>query len=253
MQDNWFSIIVPVYNKEETLARCLQSLISQTYGNFEVVIIDDKSTDGSKKVILSFLRDKRFKAYFLAQNQGRLIARNTGMRMARNDWICWLDADDEYMSNYLEVLNDEINRNHDYSLFNFGMLVKDRELVNNKSYENGWRIVEPLHLEETEKGHVSFPCGKIGSGSFVFKHSLLSEVGYFPEDAKNPEGGENSLPACWVRRYPEMKEICKQNEEGAWLPLGNPWGDDYSFFWRLTRNNKTKTLNTLLYIQHVRK
>ena len=132
------------------------------------------------------------------------------------------------------------------------MFVKDREFMNGKRYENGWRIVEPLVLKEKGDGMESFGGGKIGSGSFVFHRCLLDKVGYFPEDAKEPYGLENSLPAKWVQRDKKMEEICKQNEEGHWLPLGNPWGDDYSFFWRLTRENKIKTINAILYIQHVR-
>ncbi len=253
MQNNRFSVVVPVFNKSETLARCLQSLISQTYDNFEVIIIDVGSTDGTKEVIKSFLRDRRFRAYFMPDNAGRIVARNIGMRMARTDWICWLDADDEYFTNYFDVLNEAIQRNPKYNIFNFGMFVKDREIIGDKRVENGWRIVEPLQLGETENGHVSFDKGQIGTGSFIFKKKLLSKVGYFPEGAVTPDGGSHSLPARWVLNDPAMAEICKQNEKGSWLPLGNPWGDDYSFFWRLTRENKTKTLNVILYIQHVRK
>jgi len=249
MQNHTFSIIIPCYNKVEGIGRCLQSLISQTYGNFEVIIIDDGSTDDSKTVIKSFMKDKRFHAFFMPQNSGRLVARNLGMRLARNNWICWLDADDEYMSNYLEVLNDEINRNPDYKIFNFGMLVKEREIVDDERYENGWRIVPPFFLSESGAGMESFGKGNIGSGSFVFHRDLMK---FFPE-AKTPYGLDDSFPAQLVRSDSRFLNICQQNNEGQWLPLGNPWGDDYSYFWWITRENKTKTINVLLYIQHIKK
>ena len=248
--ENRFSVIIPCYNKADKIGSCLQSLISQTYGNFEAIIIDDGSTDKSREVIKTFLKDGRFRAYFLPDNSGRLVARNTGMRMARNNWICWLDADDEYMTNYFEVYNDEINRNPDYKIFNTGMLIKEREMVGEKRYEKGWRIIEPLELKEEGEGMESFNNGRIGSGSFVFHNSLME---YFPEDVKTPCGGDDSLPARWVERDPMMLEICKRNDDAQWLPLGNPWGDDYSYFFKLTRKNKSKKINCLLYIQHVRK
>ena len=108
---NKFSIIIPVYNKADTIARTLQSLVSQTYDNndYEVIIVDDGSTDESKEVIKGFMKYKNFRAFFLNDNSGRMVARNVGMRMSKNDWICWLDADDEYMSNYLEVYNESIS------------------------------------------------------------------------------------------------------------------------------------------------
>jgi glycosyltransferase involved in cell wall biosynthesis len=243
---NKFSIIIPVYNKADTIARTLQSLVSQTYDNndYEVIIIDDGSTDGSKEVIKGFMKYKNFRAFFLNDNSGRMVARNIGMRMSRNDWICWLDADDEYMSNYLEVYNDEINRSPDYRLFNSGMLIKDREIVDGRRYENGYRIIAPFSFNERD-----VRSGDIGTGSFVFHRDIMW---FFPEGATSASGLENSYPAKLVAFDKKFEEICKQNENGHYLPLGNPWGDDISYFWYLTRNNKSKMINSLLYIQHVR-
>jgi glycosyltransferase involved in cell wall biosynthesis len=170
--------------------------------------------------------------------------------MAKNDWICWLDADDEYFSNYLETYNDYINRYPDYKLFNSGMLVKDREFINETRYESGWRIVPPLFLQEKKVGMESFDKGRIGSGSFVFRKDLLW---FFPEDVHSPYGDINSFPAKLVDKFSEFKEICFQNNEKQWLPLGNPWGDDYSYFWYLTRKNKSKMINALLYVAYIRK
>lgn len=240
--DNCFSIIIPCYNKGAGIGRCLQSLISQTYGNFEVIVIDDGSTDDSRNVIKSFLKDKRFRAFFMPTNNGRLVARNTGMRMARNKWICWLDGDDEYMSNYLELYNKAINDNSDYKIFTSGMLIHEKDY-------DGYRIIPPFDPGEDNDGMKTFDKGNIGAGSFIFNRDLMW---FFPEDALNPDGLENSLPERLVAKDDKFKEICKQNEEGHWLPLGNPYGDDYSYYWYLTRKNKSKMINAILYIQHVR-
>jgi len=237
-----FSIVIPCYNKEESIGRCLQSLISQTYGDFEAIIIDDGSTDGSREVIKSFLKDGRFKAYFMPGNHGRLMARNLGMRMARNEWICWLDADDEYSSMYLELYAKAIDENPDYKIFNSGMF------IHNKGYD-GYRIIEPFNPGKDKVGMKTFGKGNIGAGSFVFHHSLRW---YFPEGVLNPYGIENTFPGKLVEFDKIFLEICEKNEEGHWLPLGNPWGDDYVYFWYITRQTQSKTINTILYTQHIK-
>lgn len=245
MQENKFSVVIPAYNKEEGISRCLQSLISQTYGKFEAIIVDDGSTDGTRNLVKSFMRDKRFRAFFLSENSGRLVARNVGMRMSRNEWICWLDADDEYMPTYFENYNNAINANPGINIFTSGMLIKNRKRENGEIVEDGYRIIEPFKIHDYE----NFGQGRIGSGSFVFHRSLMW---YFPEDVKNPYGLEKTFPAALVERDPAFREICKQDAEGHWLPLGNPWGDDYSYIWYLTRKNKIKTINSILYTQYVR-
>jgi len=251
---NYFSIITPVFNGQFTIGRTIRSVLNQTYSGWEMIIVDDGSQDGTRDIVKSYMakrQRKDIRMFCLPENCGRLTARNLGMRMARNQWIIWLDADDEIMSNYLEVLNDEISRNLDYGIFNFGMLVKDREMIEEKRYEKGYRIIEPLKLKELDTGMESFDKGKIGTGSFVFKKELLKEIGYFPE-TKVPYGGEDSFPALLVQKDKIFEQICKKNNEGQWLPLGNPWGDDRAFYWRLTRNNKSKCLDVILYIQHIR-
>ncbi len=238
MNENYFSIIIPCYNKEDGIGRCLQSLISQTYDNFEIIIIDDGSTDDSAKIIKSFMRHKaRIRAYFLPENHGRLIARNMGMRMAKNDWICWLDADDEYISTYLEEYNKAISENEDIKIFNSGMLILNKDC-------DGYRIIEPIN----EDGVKNVKSGMIGAGSFVFHKDLKW---FFPEDVTVPYGKDGSFPERLVARNEKFKEICRM-EDGHWQPLGNPWGDDFSYFWYITRGNKTKMINSILYIQHVR-
>lgn len=251
MKENHFSIIIPAYNAEGTLARSIGSIISQSYRNWELIIVDDGSTDDTVEVVKQARRyvKNSIKLFSTPTNQGRVSARNMGMKLSGNEWICWLDADDEYMTNYLEVLNLEINRNPDYKIFNTGMLVKEREIIDGERYEKGYRIVPPFELKEAEEGMESFEKGHIGTGSFVFHRDL---IWFFPENIKSYDGGDECFPAQLVKKDPIFEQICKKNESGAWLPLGNPVGDDYSYFWYLTRKHKSKMLNVLLYIQHIR-
>jgi len=249
---NKFSIILPVFNGEKTIERAIYSIINQNYPYWELLVINDGSTDGTQQKVSNLMRqDNRIRMFITPENYERLISRNIGMRMTRNQWICWIDADDEYFSNYLEVLNEEISRNPDYGIFNFGAIFKQREIIEGKRYEKGWTIIPPLHLKEEGEGMESFPSGVMTCGGFIFKKKLLHQRTFFPE-TRIPYGDEYSFPALLVQKDEKFKEICKQDKEGNWLPLGNPFGDDYAFFWWLTRENKSKCLDVILSIHHIR-
>ena len=105
------SIIVPVFNKADLIGNCLSSLINQTYKDYEVIIIDDGSMDKSKDVInLMIYNDSRFK-YYYQKNQGVSVARNVGISKATRDYICFLDADDEYNKYYIVKMLFSIGNN----------------------------------------------------------------------------------------------------------------------------------------------
>lgn len=97
-----FSIIIPVYNAEKCLSRCLDSIICQSYTDFEVVLINDGSSDNSGIICDDYKKkDNRFKV-FHKENGGVSSARNMGLAYATGEWIVFVDADDEVESNYLE-------------------------------------------------------------------------------------------------------------------------------------------------------
>lgn len=99
-----FSIIIPLYNKAHTIQRTLKSVFAQNYNNFEVIIIDDGSTDDGVKVITDFTNDSRLKI-FQQKNQGVSSARNNGVAFAKYPYIAFLDGDDEWLPEYLETMN----------------------------------------------------------------------------------------------------------------------------------------------------
>lgn len=102
------SIIIPVFNKMSHVGNCLYSLINQSYKDFEAIIIDDGSTDNSKDVINSIINsDSRFK-YYYQENKGVSVARNLGIFRATRDYICFLDADDEYDASYIKNMLSSI-------------------------------------------------------------------------------------------------------------------------------------------------
>src|SRR5690625_5271022 len=95
----YISVVIPLYNKEKHISRAVNSVLNQTYKNFELIIIDDGSTDGSLAVVEKF-DDSRIKV-FTFKNNGVSVARNLGIEKAKYSYIAFLDADDEWEENFL--------------------------------------------------------------------------------------------------------------------------------------------------------
>ena len=98
----FFSVVIPVYNKANFLAKTLDSVINQEFEDFEVIIVNDGSTDNSYEIIQQF-KDSRFKV-FNKKNQGASLARNFGVNQAQSKWIALLDGDDIWGNNHLQEL-----------------------------------------------------------------------------------------------------------------------------------------------------
>ena len=112
MNNELISIIVPIYNKEDYLPQCLDSIINQSYTNFEVLLINDGSTDESGKICVEYAeRDIRFR-YFEKENGGVSSARNLGLERSEGAYITFIDSDDWVEFNYLEVLYNALRENN---------------------------------------------------------------------------------------------------------------------------------------------
>lgn len=114
------SIIVPVYNSEKYLPSCLDSLITQTYKNIEIIVVDDGSTDSSANIINDFaLKDSRIKK-ISQKNEGAFIARNKGIALSTGDYVMFVDSDDWIDINTIDILVNYIKKyNADLIKFNF--------------------------------------------------------------------------------------------------------------------------------------
>lgn len=98
------SVIVPVYNGEKYIKKCLNDLMNQTYKNYEVIIIDDGSTDNTSEICkLICKKDSRFK-YFYQKNSGVSAARNLGLDVLQGEYIVFVDSDDTISVHLLEYL-----------------------------------------------------------------------------------------------------------------------------------------------------
>lgn len=103
------SVIVPVYNVEDCLSRCLDSILNQSNQNFELLLIDDGSTDSSGKICDEYAKkDDRIRV-FHKENNGVSSARNVGLDKARGTWVAFVDSDDEISKEYLSINDDSKN------------------------------------------------------------------------------------------------------------------------------------------------
>lgn len=100
-----FSVIVPAYNNKQKIERAIKSVLNQTISNWELIIVDDGSTDATHEVVHSYLKDSRIK-YVKQENQGVTVARNTGVQNAVGEFFTFLDSDDEVEANWLQDFND---------------------------------------------------------------------------------------------------------------------------------------------------
>ena len=141
-----FTIIVPLYNCEKYIGECLDSILAQTYENFEVVVVNDGSTDSSVDIVKSYA-DSRIKLYS-QENKGLFHARLSGLRVATNDVCLYVDADDKIEDNLLEMLVPEFEGNATcvvYGLKCFGAN-NNSQIMSTKSERLTLDDKEPLRL-----------------------------------------------------------------------------------------------------------
>ncbi len=147
-----FSIVIPVYNAEKYLDKCLESLVNQTLEDIEVICVDDCSTDNSKKIINEFIKkDERIKYFSLPENSGSGIARNIGMEKAQGEYISFVDSDDYVIDNevYEKIYKHASKNNADIVSTNLKSFNIHGEYVkNNKCPE----IVRECNIQPKDYG-----------------------------------------------------------------------------------------------------
>lgn len=178
------SVIIPLYNKRTVIARTIESVLSQTYWDWELIIVDDGSTDGSDDVVQQYLGDKRIR-YIRKFNGGVSSARNRGIMEAKGEWVCYIDADDYFLP---EALQTMYNLTMKYQL----------DIVSANFYsETGNNRV--LHSWCTKESIISNPlCAEVfrasavRAGSMMIKTELMQHH-LFDEKLSRFEDGKNNF------------------------------------------------------------
>ncbi len=151
----FFSIVLPTYNRAAFIAKAISSVLDQSFDDFELIIIDDGSTDNTKHVVDSFA-DTRIR-YIYQENQERSVARNNGIKQAKGNYICFLDSDDYYLNNHLMILYENIKQHnfpialfHTYQTYVKNEQEQDYTIVDNyfndKFSESDCRLINNVWL-----------------------------------------------------------------------------------------------------------
>lgn len=229
---NKVSIIIPTFNRSYCLAESIRSVLEQSFTNFELIVVDDGSTDNTSEVVRQFPAVQRIR---LEKNKGVSFARNQGMARAGGKWIAFLDSDDLWKKDKLATQMEWIEDNPDqHAVYTDEIWIR-----------NGVRV-NPMDKHRKYSGDIfrhCLPLCIVSPSSVLLRAELLNEVGGFDE----------SMPVCedydlWLRiakRYPfhfiEKKLIVKRGGHEDQLSR-KYWGMDR---WRVHALEKLLKANGL--------
>ena len=170
-----FSIIIPVYNAESYLDRCLQSVVNQTLPDYEVIIVNDGSTDHSEEIIFRYCSNYPDRFQFISQeNRGLGAARNTGMKIGSGDYLFFLDADDYILPETLELAKQYLDR---YDLDILGVGIRKCSPDDEEFNEINSKLIS--YYPWTERQFIAEANGPL---AFFFKRGLfVVHQLFFPE------------------------------------------------------------------------
>ena len=197
MEHPFFSVIIPTYNRRHFLKIAMESVLGQDFTDFELIVVDDGSTDGTKEMIQDYLGGRgqgeggRVK-YFSQENKGPAAARNRGVRESQGEYLCFLDSDDRFMRFKLSVTAEYIRRFPDLRVFHTEEIwYRDGKYLEPKGEHRkpeGWCFEQALRL-----------CC-VSPSTVVVHRSVFDTVGFFDESFLSCEDYE-----FWLRvlhRFP---------------------------------------------------
>ena len=182
------SIIMPSYNTAKFIEQTIKSVLAQTYTNWELIIVDDCSTDNTDKVVSSFLSDNRIRYYKNKVNSGAAVSRNRALREANGKWIAFLDSDDLWLPEKLEKQINFMKKN-DYH-FSYTNYVE----IDEKNNPNGRLVTGPKHITKNGMFNYCWP----GCLTVMYNASKIGLIQI--EDIK-----KNNDYAMWLK-------VCKKTD-----------------------------------------
>lgn len=192
----FFSVIIPLYNKENFVEKTIKSVLKQNFNDFEIIIIDDGSQDESAKKVLEF-KDERIRYYF-KENGGVSSARNYGLEIAISNYITFIDADDYWFPDFLDTMRLNIIRFPHQKVFSAAIEIETSKNVFPAQYS----IEKTNDYELVNYFTASFKETVICTSCAVFHKSIFEEIGNF--DVKIKSGQDTDL---WIRiglEYPVL-------------------------------------------------
>ena len=167
------SVVIPTYNRKKYIKRAIDSVIRQSYKSFEIIVIDDGSTDGTYELIKQSYSSSQI-SLKKQKNKGVSAARNKGVKLAKGDWIAFLDSDDEWFENKLELQVREIKKSKTF------MICHTNEIW----IRNGIRVNQ-MKKHQKYGGFIFEKCldmCRISPSSVMIHRGIFDEIGLFDED-----------------------------------------------------------------------
>lgn len=193
------SVIIPVFNKERFVANTLKSVLAQTFQDYEILIVDDGSTDKSAEIIRRF-DDKRIQL-FSEHNRGVSGARNFGISQASGKFIAFLDADDIWNSDFLQTLISNIQKFPEQRVFSSAIEIE----ANGRTFPAKYSIKKREDVVIVDYFEASLLQSVIFTSAAIFEKSIFEKTGGFDETLRTEEdldlwiriGLEYKVVFCW--------------------------------------------------------
>lgn len=200
------SIIIPVYNTEKYLKDCLDSVLSQTYQNLEIILIDDGSTDNSSQILKQYAKkDSRIKI-ITQKNQGQSTARNYGLKEASGEYVSFIDSDDAIEKDFVSSLLSPYLKNDSVSLTVCGMNYRRLRLKTSEDvYINHLR---PQKLNESSKAYILYLLaidGRMYSSVNKLYRAKIAKTCAFDPNLNFAE--DTKFVLDYLKKFPNRSEI----------------------------------------------
>lgn len=171
----YFSVVIPLYNKEKYIQNTLESVLNQTFADYEIIIVNDGSTDDSEAIVKQFT-DSRI-CYYKTENQGAADARNFGIDKASSDYIAFIDADDLWLENHLETLKNLISEFPNAGIYasRYQLIFKNKSVFIPNYFEISSNYMGPIE----DYFHSSLHYAVASSISIAIPKNVFIKIGGF--------------------------------------------------------------------------
>jgi len=182
----FFSIIIPCYNQADWLKICIQSLQNQTFENWEAIIVNDGSIDNTKEIADNLAKDDSRIKVILQENGGLSAARNTGIQMSKGEWLNFLDSDDYFDINCLEIVFNTFEKNPSFDIIQTGhnLVDEQNQIISTRIPQ----VMDGLFLDAISKGNDAPVL------SIFIKRDFFNALGSFDTTLKSAEDWD-----MWIR------------------------------------------------------
>ena len=190
------SVIVPNYNNAKYLEKCIRSIYDQSFKNFEIILIDDNSSDNPEKEIKKYKNFENFKFIKLKKNKGPAFVRNLGMRKSKNEYVAFLDSDDFWLPNKLEKQINFMRLN------NYSFTFTDYFLIKKINKDGPKKVICSKKVYDFE---TFVKDTTIGTSTIVIKKNLIKNLKF-----KNTLIMEDYLFKCEILKKKTLAYNCDE-------------------------------------------